>query len=130
MPDGTEAGTDPPPRADADERNAMYAIIEEGGGQRKVSEGQETVIDLIEGGAAKAGDSITFDRVLLTGDGEGNTTIGKPYVSGASVTAEIVEPLVKGEKLDIYKFKPKKGYRRKTGHRQKYTHVKITSIKA
>ena len=46
------------------------------------------------------------------------------------MTAEIIEPLVKGEKLDIYKFKPKKGYRRKTGHRQKYTFVKITSIKA
>lgn len=106
----------------------MYAIIEEGGGQRKVTEGQELTIDLIEGGEAKAGDAVTFDRVLLTGDGEGSTTIGKPYVDGASVTAEIVEPLVKGEKLDIYKFKPKKGYRRKTGHRQKYTFVKVTSI--
>lgn len=108
----------------------MYAIIEEGGGQRKVTEGQELTIDLIEGGQAEAGKTITFDHVLLTGDGEGKTTIGKPYVSGASVTAEIIEPLVKGEKLDIYKFKPKKGYRRKTGHRQKYTFVKITSIKA
>lgn len=108
----------------------MYAIIEEGGGQRKVTEGQDVFIDLVEGGQAKAGDSLTFDRVLLTGDGSGSTTIGTPYVSGASVTAEIVEPLVKGEKLDIYKFKAKKGYRRKTGHRQKYTFVKITSIKA
>lgn len=107
----------------------MYAIIEEGGGQRKVTEGQETFIDLIEGGAAKAGDAVTFDRVLLTSNGEGSTTIGKPYVSGATVTAEIIEPLVKGEKIDIYKFKAKKGYRRKTGHRQKYTRVKITSIK-
>ncbi|MEM8758181.1 MAG: 50S ribosomal protein L21 [Planctomycetota bacterium] len=106
----------------------MYAIIEEGGGQRKVTEGLETVIDLIKGGEGKAGDSITFDRVLLTGDGEGTATIGKPYVEGASVTAEIVEPLVKGDKLDIYKFKAKKGYRNKTGHRQKYTRVKITSI--
>lgn len=107
----------------------MYAIIEEGGGQRKVTEGQDAVIDLYQSGEAKAGDSITFDRVLLTSDGEGKTTIGKPYVSGASVTAEIVSPMVMGEKLDIYKFKAKKGYRRKTGHRQRYTHVKITSIK-
>ncbi|MEM9662994.1 MAG: 50S ribosomal protein L21 [Planctomycetota bacterium] len=108
----------------------MYAIIEEGGGQRKVAEGEETFIDLYQAGQAKAGDSITFDRVLFTADGEGKSTIGKPYVSGASVTAEVLEPMVKGEKLDIYKFKAKKGYRRKTGHRQRYTHVKITSIKA
>ncbi|MEO1583600.1 MAG: 50S ribosomal protein L21 [Planctomycetota bacterium] len=107
----------------------MYAIIEEGGGQRKVAEGQELFIDLIEGGEAQAGGSITFDRVLLTGNGEGSTTIGKPYVDGAAVTAEILAPMVKGEKLDIYKFKAKKGYRRKTGHRQRYTHVKITSVK-
>lgn len=107
----------------------MYAIIEEGGGQRKVTEGQDAIIDLIQNGEAKAGDSITFDRVLMTGDGEGKTTIGQPYVSGASVTAEVIEPMVKGEKLDIYKFKAKKGYRNKTGHRQKYTQVKITSVK-
>lgn len=106
----------------------MYAIIEEGGGQRKVTEGQELLIDLIQGGEAKAGDSITFDRVLMTGDGAGKTTIGAPYVSGASVTAEIVEPEAKGNKIHIFKFKPKKGYRRKTGHRQRYTHVKITSV--
>ena len=107
----------------------MYAIIEEGGGQRKVTEGQDTFIDLIEGGEAKAGTTITFDRVLLTSDGEGKAAIGTPYVSGASVVAEIIEPVVKGTKLDIYKFKAKKGYRRKTGHRQRYTHVKITSVK-
>ncbi len=106
----------------------MYAIIEEGGGQRKVTQGQDAIIDLYQAGEAKPGDSITFDRVLLTSDGEGKTTIGTPYVGGATVTAEIVEPMVMGEKIDIYKFKPKKGYRRKTGHRQRYTHVKITSI--
>ena len=106
----------------------MYAIIEEGGGQRKVVQGQDAIIDLIGNGEAKAGDTITFDRVLMTVDGEGKTTIGKPYVAGASVTAEIVEPLVKGDKLDIYKFKPKKGSRNKTGHRQKYTQGKITAI--
>lgn len=108
----------------------MYAIIEEGGGQRRVEQGQEAVIDLVNNGEAKAGETITFDRVLLTGDGEGKTTIGQPYVAGATVTAEIIEPVVKGEKIDIHKFKPKKGYRNKTGHRQKYTQVKITSITA
>lgn len=106
----------------------MYAIIEEGGGQRKVTEGQEVLIDLIQSGQAKAGDTITFDRVLMTGTGEGKVSIGLPYVSGASVTAEVIEPEAKGNKLHIYKFKAKKGYRRKTGHRQRYTQVKITSV--
>jgi len=107
----------------------MYAIIEEGGGQRKVAEGQDVFIDLIKGGQAAAGESLTFDHVLMTGDGKGKVTLGSPYVDGASVTAEVVEPMIKGLKLDIYKFRSKKGYRRKTGHRQRYTHVKITSIK-
>lgn len=106
----------------------MYAIIQEGGGQRKVTEGQELYIDLIQNGQAKAGDTVTFDKVLFTGDGSGKVAIGQPFVDGASVTAEVIEPEAKGIKLDIYKFKPKVGYRRKTGHRQRYTHVKITSV--
>ncbi|MFI4871001.1 MAG: 50S ribosomal protein L21 [Phycisphaerales bacterium JB058] len=106
----------------------MYAIIQEGGGQRKVTEGQELFIDLIQNGQAKAGDTITFDKVLFTGDGSGKVAIGQPFVDGASVTAEVIEPEAKGLKLNIYKFKPKVGYRRKTGHRQRYTHVKITSV--
>ena len=106
----------------------MYAIIQEGGGQRKVTEGQELFIDLIQNGQAKAGDTITFDKVLITGDGSGKVSIGQPFVEGASVTAEVIDPETKGLKLDIYKFKAKIGYRRKTGHRQRYTHVKITSV--
>ena len=105
----------------------MYAIIEESGGQRKVAEGDEVLIDLYQGGTAEAGSTITFDKVLLLG-GEGEAKIGQPYVSGASVTAEIVDPAFKGEKLRIFKFKPKKGYKRKTGHRQRYTRVKVTGI--
>jgi large subunit ribosomal protein L21 len=109
----------------------MYAIIEESGGQRKVTEGEEILIDLHASGEAEQGSSISFDRVLLIGDeaDAGKAKIGKPYVDGASVAAEILEPMIKGEKLHIYKFKPKKGYKRKTGHRQRYTAVKITSIK-
>lgn len=108
----------------------MYAIIEESGGQRKVTDGEQILIDLHNGGQAAAGDTITFDKVLLVGQGEGQATIGRPYVEGASVTAEIVEPIIKGDKLHIYKFRPKKGYKRQTGHRQRYTGVKITGIKA
>ena len=109
----------------------MYAIIEESGGQRKVIEGEEILIDLHASGEADKGSTISFDKVLLLGDESdaGKSKIGKPYVDGASVGAEILEPMVKGEKLHIYKFKPKKGYKRKTGHRQRYTAVKITSIK-
>ncbi len=110
----------------------MYAIIEESGGQRKVCEGDEILIDLYQSGEADAGSAIEFDKVLLVGDESdaGKAKIGRPYVEGASVAGEIIEPLVKGEKIHIYKFKAKKGYKRKTGHRQRYTAVKITSIKA
>jgi large subunit ribosomal protein L21 len=110
----------------------MYAIIEESGGQRKVVEGDEILIDLYNHGQSEAGGTITFDKVLTVSDGNdaGAAKIGKPYVAGATVTAEILDPEVKGEKLYIYKFKPKKGYRRKTGHRQRYTAVKITGISA
>ncbi|MEM0983930.1 MAG: 50S ribosomal protein L21 [Planctomycetota bacterium] len=110
----------------------MYAIIEESGGQRKVTEGEEILIDLHAGGEAEAGSSITFDKVLVVGDNtdSSKSQIGAPYVNGASVTAEVVEGDFKGEKLHIYKFKPKKGYKRKTGHRQRYTRVKITGISA
>lgn len=106
----------------------MYAIIEESGGQRKVLQDEQILIDLYESGEAKAGSTITFDKVLVVGDEGGKAKVGKPYVDGATVTGEITEPMVKGEKLDIYKFKPKKGYKRKTGHRQRYTGVKITGI--
>lgn len=115
-----------------------YAVIEESGGQRKVTEGDEILVDLmsdVEGEgksqtkmSVDAGKAFEFDKVLVVGDDEGEANIGRPYVSGASVKAEVVEPVVKGEKLFIYKFKAKKGYRRKTGHRQRYTKVKILSI--
>ncbi len=107
----------------------MYAIIEESGAQRKVQQDEEFLIDLYQGGESKQGEAITFDRVLLVGD-EGEPKIGRPLVDGASVTAEILEPMVLGEKLHIFKRKPKKGYKRKTGHRQRYTRVKVTAIKA
>ncbi|MEM1185749.1 MAG: 50S ribosomal protein L21 [Planctomycetota bacterium] len=108
----------------------MYAIIEESGGQRKVVEGDEILIDLYQAGEAEAGSTITFDKVLAVSDGQDavSAKIGKPYVDGAKVEVEIIDPLVKGEKLHVYKFKPKKGYKRKTGHRQRYTSVRVTTI--
>ncbi len=107
----------------------MYAIIEESGGQRKVADGEEIHIGLNKGGEAGQGEAITFDKVLVIGDAGGSAKVGTPYVGGASVTAEVVEPVVKGEKLDIHKYRPKKASRTKTGHRQRYTLVKVTGLK-
>lgn len=107
----------------------MYAIIEESGGQRKVQAGDVILVDLIDAGAATPGKAITFDKVLLVG-GSGEARVGTPYVAGARVQAEVVEGVVQGEKLRIQYFQPKKGSRRRTGHRQRYTRVKVTAINA
>lgn len=106
----------------------MYAIIEESGSQRKVTQGEEFLTDLVEGGEAKAGKALKFDKVLVVGEIGGGAKLGQPYVSGASVTAEVVEPMVLGEKLHIQKFQAKKTWQKKTGHRQQYTKVKVTAI--
>lgn len=108
----------------------MYAIIEESGSQRRVVAGDKIYIDLFNEGNAKPGDTITFDKVLLVGEPGGAAKIGRPYLAGASVTAEIVEPLVKGDKIVIWKHRPKKTFRKKQGHRQPYTAITITGIKA
>jgi large subunit ribosomal protein L21 len=106
----------------------MYAIIEESGSQRKVAEGEVVLVDLLEAGEAKPGRAVTFGKVLVVGRDGAEATIGQPYVKGASVTGEVVEPLVKGEKLAIHKFRTKKAFKKKTGHRQQYTSVRITGI--
>ena len=105
-----------------------YAIIEESGGQRKVTQGEEVLIDLYKAGEASEGETVTFDKVLVIGEPGGSAKVGTPYVGGATVTGEVVEPMVKGEKLDIHKYRSKKGYRRKTGHRQRYTLVRVTGL--
>jgi large subunit ribosomal protein L21 len=101
----------------------MYAIIEEGGRQHRVTSGDTILIDRELSGDQK---SITFDRVLLVG-GEGDPRIGAPLVSGATVTADVVGP-VKGPKLETVKYKRRKGYHKKQGHRQPYLSVKVTGI--
>jgi large subunit ribosomal protein L21 len=104
----------------------MYAIIEDSGAQMRVESGDVIQIDLRD--LPENAKSVTFDRVLALG-GEGDLTLGQPYVDGASVTADIVERDFKGEKIDVIKFKRRKGYRRKTGHRQRYMVVKVGDIK-
>jgi large subunit ribosomal protein L21 len=108
----------------------MYAIIENSGSQRRVTEGEVVLVDLLEAGQSQTGKTVTFDQVLLVGKGEGQATIGQPYVRGASVTGEVVESVVMGEKLSVQKFRTKKAFKKRTGHRQRFTSVRITAIKA
>ncbi len=108
----------------------MYAIIENSGSQRKVAQGDIILVDLLEEGNAKVGAKVNLGKVLLVGKGDGAATIGAPYVGSASVTGEVVEPVVMGEKLHIQKFRTKKAFKKKTGHRQRYTSVKVDAIKA
>lgn len=103
----------------------MYAVIETGGKQQKVTEGEILRIDKL---AAEVGDEITFDKVMLVKTDEA-VTIGKPYIEGATVTAEVVEQ-GKDKKIIVFKYKRKKNYQRKQGHRQQYTAVRITAIAA
>ena len=102
---------------------AMYAIISEGGRQFKVEEGQEFDIDYRD---LAAGEQVTFDRVLAFRN-EDEFKVGQPTLEGASVTAEVLS-VVQGPKLVVQKARRRKNYRRKTGHRQLYTRVKISKI--
>ena len=103
----------------------MQAIIVTGGKQYKVSEGDVLFIEKLE---AEAGQTITFEQVLAVLDGD-NATFGAPVVEGASVEANVVKN-GKGKKVLVFKYKPKKNYRRRQGHRQPYTKVEITKINA
>ncbi|MFO0884988.1 MAG: 50S ribosomal protein L21 [Pirellulales bacterium] len=104
----------------------MYAIISDGGRQYKVEEGQELSVDLRE---VELGATITFDQVLCV-SGEGGVKLGKPLVSGASVSAEVIRSVELGEKIYIQKMRRRKNFRKRTGHRQSYTRVKIGKITA
>ncbi len=101
----------------------MHAIIETGGKQYKVAEGDVLYIEKLN---VEAGNSVTFDKVLAVIDGD-NATFGAPTVAGANVTANVVKN-GKGKKIIVFKYKPKKNYRRKQGHRQPYTKVTIGKI--
>lgn len=100
----------------------MYAVIETGGKQYKVQEGDVITVEKLK---AEAGDTITFDKVLLMSDGK-EVKVGTPYLAEA-VTGSVVEN-GKGKKVIIFKYKAKKDYRKKQGHRQPYTMVKIESL--
>ncbi len=101
----------------------MYAIIQTGGKQYKVSEGDEIKVEKL---GAQPGETVTFDQVLAVSDGQ--LKVGAD-VSGATVTASVVKE-GKGKKVVVYKYKRKTGYHKKNGHRQLFTQVKIEKINA
>jgi large subunit ribosomal protein L21 len=101
----------------------MYAVIKTGGKQHRVSEGDVIAIEKITGGK---GDAVVFDQVLMV-EKEGDIRIGRPVVEGAKVVGEIIAQ-TKSAKLIVFKMKKRKGYRKKTGHRQLLTSMKIKEI--
>ena len=103
----------------------MYAVIETGGKQHRVVEGETLSIEKLE---IPTGQKVDFDKVLMVADGD-KITVGAPYVAGSKVTAEVVNH-GRGDKITIIKFRRRKHYRKQAGHRQWFTEVKITSIKA
>ena len=103
----------------------MYAVFQSGGKQHRVTEGQTLRLEKIE---SETGTTVEFDKVLMVADGD-DIKIGAPYVEGGVVTAEVVEH-GRGDKVKIVKFRRRKHSRKQMGHRQWYTAVKITGIKA
>lgn len=103
----------------------MYAVIKTGGKQYRVKQDDVLTVELLPG---ESGATFNFDQVLMV-SGEAGVSVGSPTVSGASVSAEVVGP-ARGEKLTIFKKKRRKHHRRKMGHRQDLTKVRITGISA
>lgn len=100
-----------------------YAIVEAGGKQYRAEEGKLLTVDLL---TAEIGDKIVLDKVVLFVDGD-SVTVGTPYIKGASLNTT-VEDQVKGKKILVFKYKPKIDYRKRAGHRQKYTSLLVDSI--
>ena len=103
----------------------MYAVINTGGKQYRVSPGQEIKLEKLK---AEIGDVVTFDKVLLTSDGE-NVKVGRPYLENSKVTGRVSRQ-GKNRKIVVFKYKRRKGYRRTQGHRQSFTLVNIENIEA
>ena len=103
----------------------MYAVIETGGKQYQVQNGDVVFIEKLN---VEADETVTFDKVLVVGN-DGNVTVGAPYVDGATVTAKAIKN-GKAKKVTVFTYKPKKNEKRKKGHRQPYTKVEISAINA
>ena len=105
----------------------MYVIVEINGQQFKVEEGKKLFVHHIQD--AKEGATVEFDRVLLV-DNEGTVTVGAPTVSGAKVVCEVVSPLVKGDKVIVFKMKRRKDERKRNGHREQFTEIQVKQVVA
>ncbi|MBN1104855.1 MAG: 50S ribosomal protein L21 [Deltaproteobacteria bacterium] len=103
----------------------MHAVFKTGGKQYRVAPGDEVKVEKIPG---NEGDSVAFDNVLMTSEGE-QVSVGKPYIENVKVTGKITRQ-AKSRKVVVFKFKRRKGYRKKTGHRQTFTQVRIEGIQA
>lgn len=101
----------------------MYAVVESGGKQHRVIEGETLKVEKLD---IATGDTLTIDNVLMVGEGE-SVKIGTPYVQGSQVTAEVISH-GRGDKIKIVKFHRRKHHRKQMGHRQWYTELKITGI--
>ena len=108
-------------------RYKMYAIVEINGQQFKAEEGKKLFVNRLKD--AEEGKTVEFDKVLLI-DKDGTVTVGAPTVDGAKVVAQVVNPLVKGDKIIVFKMKRRKDYRRKNGHRSQFTQIEIKTINA
>ena len=105
----------------------MYAIVEINGQQFKAEEGKKLFVHHIKD--VEAGQTVEFDKVLLV-DKDGSITVGAPAVEGAKVVVEVVNPLVKGDKVLVFHKRRRKGYRKLRGHREQFTQVVVKSIVA
>ncbi len=103
----------------------MYAIVEINGQQFKVEEGKKLFVHHIKD--VEAGNTVEYDKVLLV-DKDGAVTVGAPTVEGAKVVLEVLTPLVKGDKVIVFKMKRRKDSRKKNGHRAQFTEVKVKSV--
>ena len=103
----------------------MYAIVEINGQQFKAEEGKKLFVHHIKD--VEAGKTVEFDKVLLV-DKDGAITVGAPTVEGAKVVVEVVNPLVKGDKVIVFKMKRRKDYRKKNGHREQFTEITIKEV--
>ncbi len=103
----------------------MYAIVEINGQQFKVEEGKKLFVHHMKD--TEAGQTVEFDKVLLV-DKDGAITVGAPTVEGAKVVVEVVNPLVKGDKVIVFKMKRRKDYRKKNGHRAQFTEVEVKQV--
>jgi large subunit ribosomal protein L21 len=107
------------------EYNDMFAVFSSGGKQHRVTEGEVIKLELLK---AEPGEKVVFDKVLIVADGD-DVSVGQPYVAGGKVTAEVISH-DRGKKIRVIKFKRRKDYLRRQGHRQWFTELKITGISA